>query len=92
MLQADRRAAVAARGERVGVYLTNALTGWEPPKGPKQQIMSWAELQEERDAAEHVKRDKRILVVLGQSALQRFCRRQPGRGSKGWSEPYKKGA
>ncbi len=23
------------KGERVGVYLTNALTGWEPPKGPK---------------------------------------------------------
>jgi predicted helicase len=24
--------------ERVGVYLTNALTGWNPPKGPKQKL------------------------------------------------------
>jgi hypothetical protein len=23
-----------APGDRIGVYLTNALTGWEPPKGP----------------------------------------------------------
>ena len=60
-----RRTVAQEKGERVGVYLTNALTGWEPPKGPKQQVMAWAELQEERDAAEHVKRDKKILVVLG---------------------------
>ena len=25
--------------ERVGVYLTNALTGWEPPKGPKAKLL-----------------------------------------------------
>ncbi|MGA2618416.1 MAG: N-6 DNA methylase, partial [Thermoguttaceae bacterium] len=31
-------------GERAGVYLTNSLTGWEPPKGPKQQVMGWADL------------------------------------------------
>jgi len=38
--------------------------------------MAWAELEEERGpAAEHVKRDKKkILVVLGNPALQRFCR------------------
>lgn len=52
------------RSERAAVYLTNALTGWEPPKGPKQNLM-FAEMEEERDAAEHVKRDVRILVVLG---------------------------
>jgi REP element-mobilizing transposase RayT len=50
--------------ERVGVYLTNALTGWEPPKGPKQRLI-FPELEEERDAAEHVKRDVPILVILG---------------------------
>ena len=42
--------------ERVGVYLTNALTGWEPPKGPKAKLL-FPELEEERDAAEHVKRE-----------------------------------
>jgi predicted helicase len=50
--------------ERVGVYLTNALTGWEPPKGPKQKLM-YPELEEERDAAERVKREKPILVIIG---------------------------
>src|SRR6266550_939001 len=59
-----------ALNERVGVYLTNALTGWEPPseevKARLQQLgFSFAELKEEHDAAERVKRDVRILVVLG---------------------------
>ena len=52
------------KNERVCIYLTNALTGWEPPKGPKQQLL-FRELEEERDAAEHVKRDVPILVILG---------------------------
>ncbi|MGA9773866.1 MAG: type ISP restriction/modification enzyme [Blastocatellia bacterium] len=52
--------------ERVGVYLTNALTGWEPPQEPKKQLtFEFHTLQEERDAAEEVKRNKPILVVLG---------------------------
>jgi hypothetical protein len=50
--------------ERVAVYLTNSLTGWEPPKGPKQRLI-FKEMEEERDAADHVKRDTKILVVLG---------------------------
>lgn len=54
------------RRERVGVYLTNALTGWEPPKGVKATLsLPYPELAEERDAAEKVKREKKILVVLG---------------------------
>ncbi len=56
--------------ERVGVYLTNALTGWEPPSEEvkarlKQLGFAFAELKEEHDAAERVKKDVRILVVLG---------------------------
>ena len=51
--------------ERAGVYLTNALTGWEPPKDPKTQLTLLPELQRERDAAEQVKRSRKILVVLG---------------------------
>jgi hypothetical protein len=58
--------------ERVGVYLTNALTGWEPPKGPKKQLAFW-ELQEERDAAEHVKREAPILVILGNPPYNPFA-------------------
>jgi len=60
------------RHERVGVYLTNALTGWEPPKGPKQRLI-FPELEEERDAAEHVKRDVPILVILGNPPYNSFA-------------------
>jgi hypothetical protein len=58
--------------ERAGVYLTNALTGWEPPKEPKTKLL-FAELEEERDAAEKVKRDTPILVVLGNPPYYGFA-------------------
>lgn len=52
--------------ERAGIYLTNALTGWVPPKDPKDQLqIALPELAEERDQADHVKRDEPILVILG---------------------------
>lgn len=50
--------------ERLSVFLTNALTGWEPPTGLKKQIMM-AELAEEKEAADKVKRETPILVILG---------------------------
>jgi len=59
--------------ERAGVYLTNALTGWEPPTGPKQQILGLPELEQERDAAAHVKRDTPILVILGNPPYNGFA-------------------
>lgn len=57
--------------ERAGVYLTNALTGWEPPKTPKK--LPFVELEEERDAADHVKRDTPILVILGNPPYNGFA-------------------
>ena len=56
--------------ERAGVFLTNALTGWEPKV---QKPLPFPELEEERDRADRVKRDAPVLVVLGQSSLQRLC-------------------
>ena len=50
--------------ERAGVYLTNALTGWEPPKEKPKQI-AFPGFEEERDAAGKVKQEKPILVILG---------------------------
>ena len=50
--------------QRAGVYLTNALTGWEPPKGAK-QTLAFSFLEEEQEAATKVKRDAPILVILG---------------------------
>jgi fido (protein-threonine AMPylation protein) len=51
--------------ERAGVYLTNALTGWEPAEEPKTGILAYPELAAERDAANRVKRGQHILVILG---------------------------
>jgi hypothetical protein len=66
-------APLAEKGsERVGIYLTNALTGWEPPKEPKKRLL-FPELQDERDAAEHVKRDTPILVILGNPPYNGFA-------------------
>jgi hypothetical protein len=58
--------------ERLGIFLTNALTGWEPPKEPKKRLL-FAELEEERDAAEHVKRNTPILVILGNPPYNGFA-------------------
>ncbi len=66
-------APLAEKGnERIGVFLTNSLTGWEPPRGPKKHLL-FPELEEERDAAEHVKRDIPILVILGNPPYNGFA-------------------
>ena len=48
--------------ERAGIFLTNALTGWEPRV---QKPLPFPELEEERERAESVKRDTPVLVILG---------------------------
>ena len=48
--------------ERAGVFLTNALTGWEPHTN---KPLPFPELEEERDRADRVKQDRPILVILG---------------------------
>jgi len=50
--------------ERVPIYLSNALTGWSSD-GQAANVPLFPELREERDAADSVKRGKKILVVLG---------------------------
>ena len=59
-------------GERAGVYLTNALTGWEPPEEPKDQI-PFPGMQQEREASDEVKREKAILVILGNPPYNAFA-------------------
>jgi len=49
--------------ERAGIYLTNALTGWEPEKHPKKLL--FPEMQAEHDAADKVKQQAPILVIIG---------------------------
>ncbi len=57
---------------RVGIFLTNALTGWEPTDREKQSV-AFPELEEERDRANRVKRDRPILVILGNPPYNGFA-------------------
>ena len=56
--------------ERAGVFLTNALTGWEPQV---QKPLPFPELEEERDRAERVKQDTPVLVILGNPPYNGFA-------------------
>ncbi|WP_044550019.1 type ISP restriction/modification enzyme [Azospirillum lipoferum] len=76
-------------GERAAVYLTNALTGWEPPAEPKTRLL-FPELEAERDAADHVKRKVPILVILGNPPYNAYAGISPP-GEDGLVAPYKEG-
>ncbi len=56
--------------ERAGIFLTNALTGWEPRTT---KPLPFPELEEERDRAERVKQDTPILVILGNPPYNGFA-------------------
>ena len=56
--------------ERAGVFLTNALTGWEPRVT---KPLPFPEFEEERDRAERVKREAPILVILGNPPYNGFA-------------------
>ena len=56
--------------ERAGVFLTNALTGWEPTI---QKPLPFPELEEERDRADRVKQDTPVLVILGNPPYNGFA-------------------
>ena len=60
--------------ERAGVFLTNALTGWEPRV---QKPLPFPELEEERDRAERVKRKAPVLVILGNPPYNGFAGMAP---------------
>ena len=78
------------KGERPAIYLTNALTGWVPPTGPKVSLSLFPEMEEERDAAEAVKRKVPILVVLGNPPYNAFAGTSPAE-EEGLVGPYKAG-
>ena len=56
--------------ERAGIFLTNALTGWDSPSGTQ---LAFPELAEERDRAERVKQQTPVLVVLGNPPYNGFA-------------------
>ena len=69
----DLDASLADDGaERAGIFLTNALTGWEPTEREK-QLVAFPEMAAERDRANQVKRDRPILVILGNPPYNGFA-------------------
>ena len=81
--------------ERVGIYLTNALTGWQPPNDQgkekiKQLELNFPELNQEREAADEVKQGKPILVVLGNPPYNAYAGTSPVE-EEGLVEVYKQG-
>jgi hypothetical protein len=75
--------------ERAGVYLTNSLTGWDPPTVPKQHLL-FHEMEEERDKAEAVKQHQPILVILGNPPYNGFAGVSPDE-EEGLLDEYKSG-
>lgn len=61
--------------ERAGVYLTNALTGWEPLDAEKEKAFQaiFPELREEQTEARKVKQKVPILVILGNPPYNAFA-------------------
>jgi hypothetical protein len=61
--------------ERAAIYLTNALTGWEPPneEAKKQLAFPIAEFQAEKEAADEIKQETRIIVILGNPPYNGFA-------------------
>lgn len=77
------------------MYLTNALTGWQPPneeaKRTIQQLeLIFPELNKEREAADEVKQGKPILVILGNPPYNAFAGTSPVE-EDGLVEAYQKG-
>jgi hypothetical protein len=56
-----------SKNERAAIYLTNALTGWEPPseEAKKQLAFVIPEFKQEKEAADCIKQEKKIIVILG---------------------------
>ena len=57
--------------ERASVFLTNALTGWEPTV--QKSLPPFQELEQERERAEQVKQETPVLVILGNPPYNGFA-------------------
>lgn len=53
-----------AEGERLQVFLTNSLSGWDPKHSPPSMVL-FPELEEEIEAARQVKQREPVMVILG---------------------------
>jgi hypothetical protein len=82
------------KDERVGIYLTNSLTNLDLPGPTKEKVtqlrLDIPELEEEREAAEHIKQQVPILVILGNPPYNAFAGISPDE-EQGLVKPYKDG-
>jgi len=78
-----------AKGERAGIFLTNALTGWDFA-GENPHLANWPELEAERKGAGQVKTQTPILVILGNPPYNAYAGVSPHE-EQGLVEPYKEG-
>jgi hypothetical protein len=64
-----------SKNERAGIFLTNSLTGWEPPseEAKKQLAFAIPEFRQEKEAADEIKQEKRIIVILGNPPYNGFA-------------------
>jgi len=69
-LALEQMGAGLAPDQRAGVFLTNALTGWEPHTT---KPLPFPELEQERQNANEVKQQRPILVVLGNPPYNGFA-------------------
>ncbi len=76
-----------SKNERAGIFLTNALTGWdENTENP--ELKNWPELEAERAGAGRVKQEKPILVILGNPPYNAYAGVSP-KEEQGLAETYK---
>ena len=77
-----------ADGERAAIYLTNSLTNWDASE--EQMTLNIAGLGEERDAANKIKREQPILVIIGNPPYNAFAGVSPA-AEDNLVAPYKEG-
>lgn len=79
--------------ERPGVYLTNALTGWEPLDAEKEKAFQamFPELRGEQTEARKVKQQVPILVILGNPPYNAFAGTATTKEERDSVAPYKEG-
>lgn len=78
-----------SKNERAGIFLTNALTGWDFA-GENPKLANWPELEAERAGAGRVKQQTPILVILGNPPYNAYAGVSPEE-EQGLVEPYKEG-
>ena len=76
-----------SKSERAGIFLTNALTGWNFT-GENTKLANWPELEAERKGAGKVKQEKPILVILGNPPYNAYAGISPEE-EQGLVESYK---